>query len=197
MTTATALIGVLTVLMAGVGSWVTWKISKRNASGAIDTSVAADLWAEGGKIRGELRVDLTETKKQLADTSAALREAVAAITALNDEIRLSREQTAEAQEEHRLSRMETKELKLHITELTGQITELHRAQLEALREVKTGNTLTLGGLADNVESRRIMDVPEGDRTDHEQEHLRTAADRLPPDLAARQPDDNDEERDSR
>ncbi len=187
--TATALIGALTVLMAGVGSWVTWKISKRNASGAIDTSVAADLWAEGGKIRGELRVDLTETKKQLEDTSAALREAVAAITALNEEIRLSRQQTEAAREEHRLSRQETKDLKLHITQLTGQITELHRTQIEALREVKTGNTLTIGGMADNAESRRIMNVPHEDRTPTERDHLDTASDRLSPDVAADQTKD--------
>ncbi len=124
----------------------------------------------------------------------ALREAVAAITALNNEIRLSREE-AEA------SRRETRGLKSQIAALTAQVTELHAAQIHALKdqttqlteqttavsdEVRTKNGITLGGLADNTETRRILDIPEGDRTEHEREHLRTASERLPDDLAADQ-----------
>jgi len=190
MTTA-ILIALITAVTAVVGSFVTWKISKRNTSGAIDTSVAADLWAEGGKIRGELRTDLAETKQKLEDTNTALREAVAVVTALNDEIRLSRE--------------ETRELKGQIAALTAQVTELHRSQVKALRnqsglkeqtadlhnEVKTQNSLSLGGLADNAETRRILAIPPEARTRHEQAHLDTATDRLPPDLAAWQPGDEE------
>jgi len=197
----TLIIAAFTLVTALVGSWVTWKVSKRNASGAIDTSVAADLWAEGGKIRGELRTDL-------ADTKTALGEAVEAVKSLNDELRLSREKTDAALEESRLSRQETRELKTQIAQLTEQITELHRAQIDALTaqttklteqtgavcdEVKTKNGLTLGGLADNAESRRILAIPEGERTAHEREHLRTASDRLPDDLAASQKDDDHDE----
>jgi sRNA-binding protein len=180
----TLIIAALTAVVALVGSLVTWMISKRNASGAIDTSVAADLWAEGGKIRGELRTDL-------ADTKAALTAAAAAVTELKDEIRLSREETAAAREESRLSREETREMKAHITSLTAQISELHRTQIEALNEVKTGNTLTIGGMADNAESRRIMEVPKAARTSHEADHLDTATDRLPSDLAADQTQDKE------
>lgn len=196
--TTTILIAVLTAVTAVIGSFVTWKISKRNTSGAIDTSVAADLWAEGGQIRGELRTDLAETKKQLEATNTSLREAVAAVSALNDDIRLSREETTVAREE-------TRELKVQITKLTAQITQLHAAQLEALHrqtglqaqavelhnEVQTKNSLTLGGLADNAETRRILTIPEEKRTKHEQDHLDTASERLPPDLAAPQERDKD------
>lgn len=182
---STLLIAALTAAVALVGSFVTWKVSKRNASGAIDTSVAADLWAEGGKIRGELRTDLAETK-------AALTLAATAVTELKDEIRLSREETAAAREEGRLSREETREMKAQITDLTAQISELHRTQVEALKEVKTGNALTIGGMADNAESRRIMGILKGDRTAHEIDHLDTASDRLPDNLAANQEKDKEQ-----
>ncbi|HEV8177408.1 MAG TPA: hypothetical protein VGP44_06920, partial [Gemmatimonadales bacterium] len=46
-------------------------------------------------------------------------------------------------------------------------------------EVKTANALTIGALADNIESRRILDIPEADRTEVEKEHLASAGDRLP------------------
>lgn len=176
----------ITAVAAVIGSYVTWRIAKRNTSGAIDTSVAADLWAEGGKIRGELRTDLAETK-------VALNDAITAVKALNDELRLSRERTESALEESRLSRQETRELKTQITELTGQLTELHQVQIAALQEVQTHNTLTIGGLADNIESRRIMDIPKNKRTDEEHEHLRTASNRLPDDLAASQKGDDKDE----
>lgn len=197
------IIAAFTVVTALVGSWVTWKISKRNTSGAIDTSVAADLWAEGGKIRGELRTDLAETKKKLDDTTDALREAATAITDLNTEIRESREETAAALEESRLSRQETRELKEQIKALTSQITELHKAQLEAMKaqtesiaektdavkkEVKTKNGNTLGELADHAETRRVLQIPEGERTDAERAHLDVIPDLLDEDLADRRPD---------
>lgn len=124
------IIAAFATIAAVIGSFVTWKISQRNTSGAIDTSVAADLWEEGGKIRGELRTDLAETK-------AALVDAVAAVTALNDELRLSREKTEAALEEIRQSHQATRELKAQITALTAQITELQRTALEALTNTKT------------------------------------------------------------
>ncbi|MGI8624181.1 MAG: hypothetical protein ACR2NB_12020 [Solirubrobacteraceae bacterium] len=195
----TLLIAVLTAVVALIGTAATYWLGRRNTSGAIDTSVAADLWNEGGKIRAELRTDL-------ADTKSALTAATTAVTALNDELRLSREKTDAALEESRLSRQETRELKAQIVELTTQITELHRAQIDALtaqttklteqtsavsNEVKTKNGITLGGLADNAETRRILAISEAERTEHEREHLRTAADRLPDDLAADQTKDTE------
>jgi len=186
MTVAIA-IAVLTAVTAVIGSFVTWKIAKRNASGAIDTSVAADLWAEGGKIRTELRTDLADTKQKLEETNTALRSAVAAVSALNDEIRAARERAD----------CERVELREQISALTAQVTELSRAQTaqttnlsarttDLHNEVKTSNGLTIGGLADNTETRRILAVPSHLRTAAELEHLRSAPDRLPPDLAARQ-----------
>jgi len=196
--TATVLIALITAFAAVIGSFVTWKISKRNASGAIDTSVAADLWAEGGKIRGELRTDLAETKEKLEETNTALREAVAAVSALNDDIRLSRKETEAALEESRLSRKEGHERATQITALTAQVAQLLRNQsgisqqaTDLCNEVKTKNSLSLGGLADNTETRRILAIPPEDRTRHEQDHLDTATDRLPADLAAWQPGDEE------
>ncbi len=171
------IIALLATIAACIGSYMTWKISKRNASGAIDTSVASDLWAEGGQIRTELRTELTETK-------TALREASKAVTELKDEIRLSRQETHDA-------RAEALELKKQLNMLTQQITELHRTQMEALKEIKTGNTLTLAELADNIESRRIMALPKKDRTDMETAHLDTASERLSDDLAADQTNDKE------
>lgn len=184
MLSGAALIALITAATAIVGSFVTWRIAKRTSSGAIDTSQASDLWAEGGAIRGELRADLASTK-------TALQQAATAVSALNEELRLSREKTDAALEESRLSRQETRELKVQITELKAQMTELHKTQMNALNEVKTHNTLSIGGMADNAESRRILNVPKDERTEHEREHLRTAPDRLPDDLAASQEGDND------
>lgn len=183
MLSGAALIALITAITAIVGSFVTWRIAKRTSSGAIDTSQASDLWAEGGAIRGELRADLASTK-------TALQQAASAVTALNEELRLSREKTDAAVEEIRLSRQETRALKAQITKLTAQINDLHRAQMEALSEVKTYNTLTLGAMADNAESRRILAVPKAERTEHEREHLRTAPERLSDDLAASQEGDD-------
>lgn len=174
----------LAPIAAVIGAFITLKISKRNSSGAINTSDATDLWEEGGNIRKELREDLSTTKE-------ALTAAVTAVNALNEELRLSRDKTEAALEESRLSRKETGELKTQITELTAQIADLHRTSLEALTQVKTNNTLTLGGMADNAESRRIMDVPRSDRTPHERDHLDSASDRLPDDLAADQTKDKE------
>ncbi len=174
---STVIIGALAAIAAVIGSFVTWKISKRNTSGSIDTSEASDLWAEGSQLRAELRTELTETK-------AALHTAAEAITELKDEIRLSREETHGA-------RTEALELRIHIAALTEQITELHKTQMEALKEVKTGNTLTLAGLADNAETRRIMEIPKKDRTNTEQGHLDTALERLSVDQAADQTDDKE------
>ncbi|MEJ7783181.1 MAG: hypothetical protein WKF96_00160 [Solirubrobacteraceae bacterium] len=110
----TVLIAALTPLVALFGAYLTYKLGKRKNSGAIDTSEAAELWTEGKAIREDLRTDL-------ADTKQALVEAVAAITALNEEIRLSRE--------------ETRGLRKQIVELTDRTADLHK-------DVRTGNGMT-------------------------------------------------------
>ncbi len=171
------IIALLGFVSACIGSYATWKISKRTASGDVAASTASDLWAEGGQIRTELRAELTETK-------TALKEAATAVTELKDEIRLSRQETHDAREE-------TQQLKSQISALTEQITELHGMQMEALKEVKTGNTLTIAGLADNAETRRILAVPKEKRTEKEREHLKTAPDRLPDDQAVDQTEDKE------
>jgi hypothetical protein len=146
------------VLVALVTGFVTWRASSRAKSGKIDTSEAATLWDEGTKMRLELRNEVTTLKAQLT-------EAITAITDLNREIKASRSETERAREETRLSRAETRRL-------MGQIEELHG-------EVKTSNRLTMGALADNIETRRILLLPKEDRTPVEFEHLASAGERLP------------------
>jgi len=164
----TIIIAAFAAITAVIGSIVTWRVARRHTSGEIDTSEAADLWAEGGKIRSELREELKETK-------AALREAANAVIGLRDEIRLSRQETTDA-------RNEALKLQVQLAGLVREVAELHLA-------IKTGNILTIGGLADNAESRRIMALPKEDRTESETEHLDTAGERLPPNQAADQSKD--------
>lgn len=146
------------VLVAMVSGAVTWLISRRTKSGKIDTSEAAVLWDEGTKMRLELRDEVKSLKAQLI-------EAIEAITDLNREIKASRAETERSREETRLSRAETRRLMAQIEELHG--------------EVKTSNALTMGALADNTETRRILLVPKDDRTPIEFEHLASAGERQP------------------
>lgn len=160
------------VLAAAVSGFVAWKISRRSTSGAINTSEAATLWDEGTTMRQELRAEVIALKAQLI-------EAIAAITSLNHEITRSRQETEAAREETRKSREETRVL-------MGQIDALHAETTNVLTEVKTSNALSIGALADNTESRRILEIEPVDRTPQEKEHLATAKDRLPKELRAHQ-----------
>lgn len=175
----TPLLGALAVIIAAaITGYVTWMIAKRSSSGAIDTSEAAKLWDEGTGMRQELRKEVIELKAQLIT-------AIAAITALNHEITSSRQETEAAREETRKSRAETRVL-------MAQIEALHAETTNVLDEVKTSNALTIGALADNTESRRILEIPSRDRTDQEKMHLDTASDRIPDDKRASQNGDHDE-----
>lgn len=154
----TPLIGAIAVvLVAIISGVVTWLASRRTKSGKIDTSEAATLWDEGTNMRKELREEVTSLKTQLTAATAAMAE-------MTREIRLSRAETENAREETRQSRRETRELMEQIAELHG--------------EVKTANSLTIGALADNTETRRILEIPKEDRTPMENEHVATAADRI-------------------
>lgn len=146
------------VIVATISGLVTWLVSRRTKSGKIDTSEAATLWDEGTKMRLELRNEVLSLKSQLA-------EAITAITELNHEIKASRAETERSREETRMSRAETRRL-------MNQIEDLHG-------EVKTSNRLTMGALADNAETRRILLLPKEDRTSVEFEHLATAGGRQP------------------
>jgi hypothetical protein len=50
--------------------------------------------------------------------------------------------------------------------LSAQVEQVHQ-------EVKTGNALKLGQLADATETRRIEDIEPSDRTEGERDHMRT------------------------
>ena len=144
----TAVSGGLVALISGV---IAWLIARRTASGRVDTTEATTLWVEGTAMRVELRNEVSNLRAQLI-------EAVQAITDLNREIRQSRDETARSREETRLSREETRAL-------MKQIAAIHQ-------EVKTSNALTIGALADQAESRRILSLPVMDRSEAETEHLK-------------------------
>jgi chromosome segregation ATPase len=128
-----------------------WKIAKRTNSGKVDTTTAETLWTEGTNMRVELRAEVADLKKQLVDAATAISE-------LTKEIRQSRSETEDARKEIRL--------------LVQQISNVHD-------EVKTSNALTIGALMDNQETRRILEIPKGERSDAENEHVATASDRMP------------------
>ena len=167
------------VLAAVVSGFVAWRIAKRSTSGAIDTSEAATLWDEGTIMRQELRAEVANLKTQLI-------EAVAAITALNTDVSHSRQETESARRETQQSRAETVELMRQIAGLHADTRHVLQDTKYVLEEVKTSNALSIGALADNIETRRILDLPEADRTEMEKNHLTSAKDRLPDDLRAKQ-----------
>lgn len=43
---------------------------------------------------------------------------------------------------------------------------------KVLREVKTGNAQTMGALADKAETRRIEELPKGERTEIDEDHMK-------------------------
>jgi len=155
---------VAVVMVALVTAAGTWLVARRTTSGRIDTTEAATLWDEGTQMRLELRNEVLSLKLQLT-------EAIAAITSLNHEIKASRAETEYARSETRRSREETRMSRAETRELMMQIEELHG-------EVKTGNALTMGQLADNTETRRILELSKEDRSVLEAEHLATAGARM-------------------
>lgn len=174
------------VLAAAVTGFVAWTVAKRTTSGSIDTSEAATLWDEGTIMRKELREQVTTLRAESADLKTQLTIAVAAVTSLNDEIRRSRQETEAAREETRLSREETRKLMSQIESLHQETKGVLIETSHVLDEVKTSNALSIGALADNTESRRILEITPSERTSQENEHLATAHDRLPDELRADQ-----------
>lgn len=143
------------VLVAFVSGMVTWRVSLRAKSGRIDTSEAEKLWDEGTAMRLELRTEVSTLKEQL-------NQATESVILLNREIRLARAETIAA-------RRETDKTREGLIILMKQIEDL-------AREVSTNNTLTLGDLAENAETRRILEIPKRIRTLVEIRHLETAED---------------------
>ena len=177
----TYLLSALGILIGAViTGLVAWKAAKRQNttdehqhSGTIDTSEAASLWQEGASLRDNLtqqvvtltstvvglRVQLIDTSSQLTSTSTHLAEASTQITRLLHDLEASNVAADLAREETRRAREE-------ISQLRGAIKDVHD-------EVKTGNALTMGALADNAESRRIALIPDAERTHAEHEHIDT------------------------
>ena len=147
---AASIVGILGLIGVAIGAYVSWHVSKRENSGTIATSKAADLWEEGAAIRTDLRSEIIGLRSQLTEASLRIRDLVEQIGAAN---MLARE----AREDARLLKIETIQL---------------RADVAAVHvEVKTGNALTMGQLADYDESRRIKLIPPAERTEAENEHV--------------------------
>lgn len=146
------IVAIIAATVAVGGPLVTWRIAKRQHSGAINTSDAVQLWTESATMRSDLRTEIVGLRAQLVEASKN-------ITNLLAQIATSNAATASAREETRQSRLETAQLRLDI--------------LSVHAEVKTGNALTMGALADNAESRRISRIPRDRRTDSENEHINT------------------------
>lgn len=173
-------------VVAAISGLVTWLVARRASSGSIDTSEAATLWDEGTVMRRELREEVVSLRQRLA-------EAIAAITTLNLQIAGARRDTELARDETRKSREETQRLMVQVQILRNEtrdvLDEVKVNTVETkhvLDEVKTSNALSIGALADNIESRRILDIPVGQRTPQEVQHLDTAHVRLPDNLRADQ-----------
>lgn len=173
--------GLAVIFGSGVTGYFAWITAKRTAtstdrmaSGSITTSTAASLWDEGTAMRGELRQEVIDLRAQIALL-------IPQITSLNLEIMHSRQETEAARSETRQSREETRILMAQIESLHNETSALHE-------EVKTGNALTIGALADNTETRRILELPIAERTIIEQAHLDTAGTRLSEEKRADQSD---------
>lgn len=164
-------IAVASVLVALVSGIVTWLVSRRAKSGKIDTSEAVTLWDEGTVMRRELRDEVESLRKQLAESGAQLAEAVKAIGDLNLEIRHSRSETAASRLETASSRLETAASREETQKLMLQIESTHN-------DVKTTNELMFIALADSTETRRIMSIPQSDRSPEEAKHITDAIGRI-------------------
>lgn len=62
------------LVLAGVvvSSYVTWVVAKRNASGTVATSEAAQLWEESNKLRTEYKERAEKLERQLEEVNAKL-----------------------------------------------------------------------------------------------------------------------------
>lgn len=151
-----AALGIIAVAL--ISGLFTLLVARRTKSGKIDTSEAASLWVEGNAMRKELRDEVVFLKGELKD-------AITAINNLNTEIRKSRAETAKLREDNLRQNGEMQKLLNHIE-------ELHK-------DVRTSNSLSIGALADNAETRRILQIPKEERTYMEKLHLATAHERVP------------------
>lgn len=157
--TETILLAVGALVAAVAAAWASWAVAKRTNSGNVDTSDAASLWAESTTMRQDLRTEVSALRAALIESSDKLDEALTRTTELLRQIELANVATRAAMEETRQARLETAALRIDVQ-------QVHE-------EVKTGNALTLGALADNAETRRIAEIPKADRTDAEAEHFDT------------------------
>lgn len=147
------ILGAIGFVTATVTGLVSWAVARRRSSGTIATSDAASLWTESTQMRQDLRREVEGLRRELRETVDKLDAAIAQLVIAN-------EAAAAAREETRIARDETAALR-------EEIKNIHD-------EVRTSNALTMGAMADNQESRRILAIPTEQRTDAEVEHLETA-----------------------
>lgn len=157
-------VGVLGLIGVIAGVYVTWRVAKREHGGSTATSDAASLWMEGASIRTDLRVEIVGLRSQLSEAIIRIQDLVRQIEVANTSIAVAREET-------RLSREETSKLIADVAVVYA--------------ELRTGNILGVGELADRAEGRRIAMIPPEDRTRVEAAHVDSADPAARP---ARQPE---------
>ncbi len=68
-----------------VSGLVTYFIARRNTSGNINTSQAAELWAESNKLRAEYKERAEKLEKQLEDVNEQLSEVMKQLGSLRED----------------------------------------------------------------------------------------------------------------
>lgn len=75
---STEIIVALTVLLGGaLTTLVSYLLGKRNTSGSIDTSQAAELWAESNKLRAEYKERAEKLEARLEEVNTQLTQVIA------------------------------------------------------------------------------------------------------------------------
>lgn len=70
------------VVTAAVSGSVTYFVARRNTSGSIDTSQAAELWAESNKLRAEYKERAEKLEARLEEVNNQLSEVMKQLTDL-------------------------------------------------------------------------------------------------------------------
>jgi hypothetical protein len=158
------ILGILAFLGVSFTAWGAWSLGKRQVaadrrktSGSIETSDAAVLWLASGKIREDLLTELQGARDDLHEATTQLSAALDRVAGLTAQVEQANTATL-------LAISEMKEARAETAALRAVMEEVHE-------EIKTSNSLTAGALLDNTETRRILEIPEKDRTKAEREHL--------------------------
>lgn len=86
MDATAVIVAVSAAIGVGLTGLVTWLVARRQTSGSVATSDAAQLWQEGQSIRADMRTEIVGLRAELAAAREETRE-------LRDELAASRSET--------------------------------------------------------------------------------------------------------